>query len=159
MVKVKHLFCPFSLWIYLFSLFQPERGDSAQSHSPPHSEPATISPTPSEEKAALSSLTSIHDVIQVINLQKVRHITFEIIPFTPDFLNWTLPSLSLSCPLLKIGVSAKNRKQNGKQCRSWWDGLLQPSHLELATLFAKVSSVPGWKGKWVCRGRPKNAKA
>ena len=56
----------------MFYLIQAERGESAQSHSPPHPEPATISPTPSEEKAVLSSLTSIHDVIQVINLQKVR---------------------------------------------------------------------------------------
>ena len=60
--------------MYYFCFQQSERGESAQSHSPPHPETATISPTLSEDKTSLPSQASIHDVIQVINLQKVRKI-------------------------------------------------------------------------------------
>ena len=62
------------LIMYHFYFQQSERVESAQSHSPPHPETATISPTLSEDKTSFPSQASIHDVIQVINLQKVRKI-------------------------------------------------------------------------------------
>ena len=63
----------------------------------------------------------------------------------------TLPSLSFwsgpfhpwiwTCPLLQIGLSDTNRKQNCKQCRSRWE----PSHQDLHCLL-KCFGLQVWKG-------------
>ena len=50
---------------------------------------------------------------------------------------WTLPNLNLDMLSMQTGKSVKNRKQNGKQCRSWIDGSLLAVSSG-STLFAKV---------------------
>ena len=55
-----------------------------------------------------------------------------------------------TCPLMQTGVSVKNQKQNGKQCISWWDCMLQAVSTG-SRLFAQVlvlvcqTERPGWK--------------
>jgi hypothetical protein len=52
-------------------LFKEKKAETSK-ETTPTSEPATLSPTPSEEKQPTSpNGTSAHDVIQVINLNKV----------------------------------------------------------------------------------------
>ena len=58
-------------------------------------------------------------------------------PFNPEFMVWTLPSLILNTSILRIGMSAINQEQNGKQCRSRWDGLFQAISSG-STRFAKI---------------------
>ena len=49
----------------------------------------------------------------------------------------------LAQPLLQTGMRVHNQKQNSKQCRSWWDGSYEPSHLAQHCLH-KYLFLPAW---------------
>ena len=76
-------------------------------------------------------------------LKSVQNSYFRSRPVIFQFSRALLPTLSLWSeffllwiwihPLLEMGVSVLNQQQNGKQCKSWWDGSW-PSHLDLLCL-------------------------
>ena len=42
--------------------------------------------------------------------------------FIPEFQKWTLPSLKLVNTVVRKRGPNQKSKQNGKRCRSWWNG-------------------------------------
>ena len=70
-------------------------------------------------------------------------------PFIPMSLKWTLPSLNLVRTIVPNRGLSQKSKQNGKQCRSWWDGsswiIYQDLHcLQSIFLVGKAERVKQW---------------
>ena len=58
--------------------------------------------------------------------------------FNDMLTNDIVSFVQLGPALLQTGISVKHQQQNGKQCRSWWDGSLWAVSSG-STLFAKAS--------------------
>ena len=76
-------------------------------------------------------------------------------PSTLIFLNGLFHLWIRTHLLLEIGKPTLNIKQNGKQCRSWWDGSLRAVTswlLWIYTVFISLfwfSGMKGWKELWL----------
>ena len=117
------------------------------SNPQPHDHQSNVHLTEPPRSAYLI-LSNIDFLIRANTLQEYQ---FVLTPSPLSFWSGLFRSWIWTCPLMQIGVSIRTQKQNGQQCKFWWDSLLSAISSG-STLFELIivlaESVKGFGYTW-----------